>query len=107
MRRLIDINVITPRKPENSGEDPAIKAASRINRGNRPVRRANSINNLRAASLWHFANPANVVFHPELLTPQGLISQQRLGRATTVFVASFWAASYRECLLETCEDEAT
>jgi hypothetical protein len=31
-------------------------------------------------------NPANVVFHPELLTPDGLRYRQRLGWSVAVFV---------------------
>lgn len=46
-------------------------------------------NVLPGVSPWsrRFAyNPANVVFHPELLTPEGLIHRRRLGWAVAVFV---------------------
>ena len=44
---------------------------------------------LPGVSLWSRQlgyNPANVVFHPELLTPEGLIHRQRLGWAVAIFV---------------------
>jgi hypothetical protein len=47
-------------------------------------------NVLPGVSLWsrQFGyNPANVVcFHPELLTPEGVIHRQRLGWAVVIFV---------------------
>ena len=46
-------------------------------------------NILPGVSLWSRQlayNPANVVFHPELLTPKGLAHRQRFGWAVAVFV---------------------
>ena len=46
-------------------------------------------NVLPGVSPWsrRFAyNPANVVFHPEVLTPERLIHRRRLGWAVAVFV---------------------
>jgi hypothetical protein len=47
-------------------------------------------NVLPGVSLWGRQtayNPANVVFHPELLTPEGQACRRRLGYALAVFVA--------------------